>query len=107
MLRHAIAAIRGDSIAYVSGSSTAPASLAGPGVGRDPLFHCTGMLLFVSSHKAIRVFGVVVLIGFVVAASVYIASFVSVWCFFAAADRTVLYFYFRRAAFQTPVHHGR
>ncbi len=102
----AVATIRGHSIAYVSNLS----GTAGPSaLIRDalPYLVCTGAPPFVSSHAAIRVFGAVILVGFAVAASIYLGAFVSVWCFFAAADSTVLYFYFRRAAFGARPHPQR
>ncbi len=64
-----------------------------------PYLICTCVPLFVSSHRVIRLFGAAVLVGFVVSAALYLAAFVSVWCFFAAANSTLLYFYFRQTAF--------
>jgi hypothetical protein len=40
-----------------------------------------------------------------VSAYVYSATFTSVWCFFAAADSTVLYFYFNCAAMRARLQH--
>ena len=53
--------------------------------------------LLISSHGMIRLFGIVVLIGFAVSVYTYLTAFISVWCFFAAADSTLLYFHFKRA----------
>jgi hypothetical protein len=39
-----------------------------------------------------------VVIGFLVSVTTYFGTFISVWCFFAAAGSGVLYFYFRSAA---------
>ncbi len=64
---------------------------------------CTCVPLLLSSSGAIRRFGAIVVIGFLVSTYVYFTTFISVWCFFAAAGSTLLYFYFRRAA--TPVPH--
>ncbi len=60
------------------------------------LFTCVPLLL--SSSGAIQNFGAVVLTGFAVSAYTYFATFISVWCFFAAAGSALLYFYFKRAA---------
>jgi len=46
----------------------------------------------------IRVFGSIIVVGFAVSTYAYAATFISVWCFFAAADSTLLYLYFKRAA---------
>lgn len=99
----ATATIRGHSIAY--SDLSAPAS----GFPWDaiPYLLCTGLPLFLSSHRAIRTFGVAVMLGFAIAALIYLTALVSVWCFFAAAVSTLLYFYFRRAAFGVPAHHAR
>jgi hypothetical protein len=55
---------------------------------------CTFVPLLLSSSKAVRTFGATVLVGFLISASTYFATFVSVWCFFAAAGSSILYFYF-------------
>ena len=59
---------------------------------------CTCVPLLLSSSGAIRRFGAIVVTGFLVSVTTYFATFISVWCFFAAAGSGVLYFYFRRAA---------
>jgi hypothetical protein len=56
---------------------------------------CVPLLL--SSSGAIRKFGAIVGAGFLVSVYTYFATFVSVWCFFAAAGSAILYFYFRGA----------
>jgi hypothetical protein len=66
---------------------------------------CICAPLLLSSRGVIRIFGAMVLIGFVVSAYVYSATFTSVWCFFAAADSTVLYFYFNCAAMRARLQH--
>lgn len=64
---------------------------------QQPLYLlCTCVSLLLSSHKMIRVIGVVIVIGLVVSAYAYYATLVSVWCFFAAADSTLLYLHFKR-----------
>jgi hypothetical protein len=59
---------------------------------------CTCAPLLLSSSGTIRRFGALVAGGFVVSATVYFTTYISVWCFFAAAGSGLLYFYFRRAA---------
>ncbi len=56
---------------------------------------CTCVPLFLSSSGTVRIFGAMVLAGFVVSAYAYSATFISVWCFFAAAESAILYFYFK------------
>ncbi|NNG03182.1 MAG: hypothetical protein HKM95_03670 [Inquilinus sp.] len=63
-----------------------------------PYLACTSLVPLLSSHRLIRVLGVVVLVAFLVTAYAYSAAFISVWCFFAAANSTLIYFYFKRAA---------
>ncbi len=62
-----------------------------------PYFLCTCGALFLSSRPLIRAFGGVILVGFAISAYAYVATFISVWCFFAAAASSLLYFYFRAA----------
>jgi hypothetical protein len=85
------AAVRGHSISY--GSGVAAFSLE-----ELPYLVCTCLPPVMSSHRAIRWFGAVIVVGFLVSAYAYLTTFVSVWCFFAAASSTVLYLYFRQAA---------
>ncbi|MFY9643004.1 MAG: DUF6629 family protein [Rhodomicrobium sp.] len=59
---------------------------------------CACVPLLLSSSGAIQNFGAIVLAGFAVSAYTYFATFISVWCFFAAAGSSLLYFYFKRAA---------
>jgi len=56
---------------------------------------CACGVLFFSSHRLVRLFGAVVAVGFAVSAWAHYATLISVWCFFAAAASTVLYFHFR------------
>ena len=63
-----------------------------------PYLLCTCLPLVLSSHRTVRVFGAVVVLGFVVSAWLFVTTYVSVWCFFAAADSTLLYLYFKHAA---------
>ena len=48
----------------------------------------------VSSHRMVRVFGVLVLSSFAAAYYFYATWFISVWCFFAAVLSAVVYLYF-------------
>lgn len=52
-------------------------------------------LLF-SSHRQIRIFGVLVALSMVLASEAYSAAYVSVWCFFAAVLSLYLVFMIRR-----------
>lgn len=56
--------------------------------------------LLLQSQNSIRLFGVLVFIGYVMSLYLYIGVLISVWCFFAAAASGVLYFHFLR---QRPV----
>jgi len=69
-----------------------------------PYLLCTCLAMLLSSHRVIQVFGAVVLVGFLVSAYVYFATFISVWCFFTAAGSTLIYFYFKRAAKAVRLH---
>lgn len=51
---------------------------------------------FISSHKAILIFGVPNLIFFMIADFFYNTAFISVWCFFAAVLSLTLYFFLRK-----------
>ncbi len=55
---------------------------------------CGGFLL--SSHSALRVFGLIVVVGLIVSEAFFVTDLVSVWCFFAAAASAVLLVHFRR-----------
>jgi hypothetical protein len=70
-----------------------------------PYLLCTCAPLFISSHRTIQVFGAVILLGFAVSAYAYLATFISVWCFFAAGGSALLYFHFRHAAFSATARH--
>ena len=63
---------------------------------------CTCVPLLLSSSGAIQRFGAIVVTGFLVSVTTYFATFISVWCFFAAAGSGVLYFYFRQAGAPIP-----
>jgi len=59
---------------------------------------CTSVPLMLSSSIILQVLGAMVLAGFLVSAYTSFATFISVWCFFAAAESSLLYYYFDRAA---------
>ena len=62
---------------------------------------------FVSSHKIINVFGVVLFVSFAIAAWFYTETFFSVWCFFAAVLSIIVYWHFKRQPVATrPVETG-
>jgi hypothetical protein len=67
------------------------------------LFSCVPLLL--SSSRAVQNFGAIVLAGYFISAYTYFETFVSVWCFFAAAGSSLLYFYFKRAAVRPTLQH--
>ncbi len=92
------ATIHGHSIAYTSDVN--PLSWL-----QVPYILCTCAPLLFSSHRIIQIFFAVALVGFLVSAYVYFATFISVWCFFAAAGSTLLYFYFKRAAVSVRLSH--
>lgn len=48
-----------------------------------------------STHRMVRVFGVLALLSFGAAYYFYATWFISVWCFFAALLSAVVYFHFR------------
>ncbi|MDT3706194.1 MAG: DUF6629 family protein [Thiobacillus sp.] len=54
---------------------------------------------FLSTHRTVKVFGVLALLSFAAAYFFYTTWFISVWCFFAALLSTVVYLHFvlRRA----------
>ncbi|MFZ2101515.1 MAG: DUF6629 family protein [Oricola sp.] len=85
----AAARIAGHSIRYAGDDTLVPWML---GV----YLTCACGVLFVSSHPMVRLFGVIVAIGFAVSAWAHYATLISVWCFFAAAGSTVVYFHFHR-----------
>jgi hypothetical protein len=78
-----------NSIAYSNGLPYLPRQFAG-----YVLCACFPFLL--SSHKTLRIFGVIVLAGLIISASVYTYAYVSVWCFFAAVGSLTIYLHFAR-----------
>lgn len=55
---------------------------------------CGGFLL--SSQSTLRVFGLVIVAGFIASIAFFETVLVSVWCFFAAIASAILLFHFRR-----------
>lgn len=62
-----------------------------------PYLVATTLSLLLSSHKDVRRFGGVILVGFVVAYMSFRLAYISVWCFFAAVASVLVYCYVRRA----------
>jgi hypothetical protein len=56
--------------------------------------------LLISSHRALRYFGSTVAIGLAVSAAAYLATSLSVWCFFASIASVMIYLHFRGLAQQ-------
>jgi hypothetical protein len=52
--------------------------------------------LLLSSQRTVFIFGVIVLVGLVVARTFYFEAFISVWCFFAAVASVTILFHFER-----------
>jgi hypothetical protein len=57
---------------------------------------CLAPLL--STHRMVRLFGVVLTISMVVAAVIYLTWFASIWCFFAALVSAIVFLHFRYRA---------
>ncbi len=58
-------------------------------------FSATGISALFSSHTLVNIFGVLIFISAIVTYQFYSASFVSVWCYFAAILSIVIYWYIR------------
>lgn len=59
--------------------------------------------LLLSSHRAVIVFGVAVTASFSIAGELYRETFISIWCFFAAAASLIVLFHFFGAERRTVV----
>ncbi|MES0370812.1 MAG: DUF6629 family protein [Mariprofundaceae bacterium] len=57
----------------------------------------TCIVAFFSSHRLIRLFGLITLLFFLVAYWFYTEAFFSVWCFFAAIISLIIYLHFSQA----------
>jgi hypothetical protein len=78
------------SISYSNGLPYLPRQFAG-------YVLCVCFPYLLSSHRTLRMFGVIVLAGLIIAASLYTYAYVSVWCFFAAAGSLTIYLHFARS----------
>lgn len=93
--------------AFIHGRSISYSEDAGSlTVDHLPYLLSTILPLLISSHRAVRIFGGLVAAGFLVSALVYAGTFVSVWCFFAAASSVVLYLHFKRAALRASMQYS-
>jgi len=63
-----------------------------------PYVLATTISLLLSSHRMIQLLAVVILGGFAVAWLSFYQSYISVWCFFAAAASSIVYLFVHRAA---------
>ena len=62
-----------------------------------PYLLATGLSLALSSHRAVNLLSLIVVVGSVLAWFAYWDAFVSVWCFFAAGASAVVAVHFERA----------
>ena len=62
-----------------------------------PYVLATTISLLLSSHRMIQLLAVVILGGFAIAYWSYHQSYISVWCFFAAAASVIVYLFVRQA----------
>lgn len=88
IVRHPYAAqIAGHSLCYVNNSPYPPALF--------PFYAlATCGPLVVSSHRALRWFGWIIVIGLALSLLFYFVAFLSIWCFFAAAASVTVCAYF-------------
>ena len=84
-----VAAVDGGHIVYRNGV-TYPKGI------EIPYVLATTISLLLSSHRMIQVLALVILAGFGVAYVSFHASYISVWCFFAAAASILVYLFVRR-----------
>lgn len=78
-----------------------PHFFAGPILALYILGTCASSLM--SSHPAVRWFGVAATVSFAAAFAFYAFWFISVWCFFAALMSVTIFLFFRRPRSQTAV----
>lgn len=79
------------SVSYSNGQEFSP--LFGLAYGAT-----TTLPFLLSSHTALRSFGAVVILGFVISAVLFSATQLSVWCFFAGASSIMLYLYIAKSS---------
>ena len=80
-----------NSISYSNGTFYPPVLIA-------VYIACTTLPLIMSSHKAVRWFGALVVMGLAVSTTFYLLTAISVWCFFAAAGSIMVYLHFAAPA---------
>lgn len=80
--------IVGDSLAYYSTQAYPP-----PIMAAYLLATCGSCL--VASDKIIKIFGILLAISFAVSVLYFAATFISVWCFFAALLSVLIFWYFK------------
>lgn len=81
------ACVSGHSLLYTNGHPYTIAALVAYGL-------CTCLPPLLSSHRALRWFGLLVLTGLAVSTVFFAVASFSVWCFFAAAGSVAVYAYF-------------
>jgi len=85
------AVLTAHSLCYINNSPYPPFA-----IGIYVLATCGGFWL--STHRGLRVFGVIVTVGLAASLAFFLADLVSVWCFFAAAASVTLLFHFYQRA---------
>jgi len=88
--------IAGHSLLYSNGTSYPPIAMAA-------YIACTCLPFILSTHTALRWFGLIVVVGLIVSSVLYYSGFFSVWCFFAAGGSLVIYGHFSRLKSARPI----
>lgn len=82
-------------VSVIGGSLRYATDMRTPLPGGKVLYAASTVLpLLLSSHRPLAVMGGIVAVGLAVSLYAFQMTFISVWCFFAAAASTVLYFHF-------------
>lgn len=85
-------------VSVIGGSLRYATDMRTPLPGGKALYAASAVLpLLLSSHRMVAVMGGIVAVGLAVSLYAYQMTFLSVWCFFAAAASTVLYCHFANA----------
>jgi hypothetical protein len=92
MITHPYAAAIADGHIVYRNDATYPTGI------EIPYVLATTISLLLSSHRLIQAMAIVILAGFAVAYSSFHASYVSVWCFFAALASILIYVFVSRAS---------
>lgn len=93
IVKYPVTAVAGEHIVYVSPHFyQIPAMLL--------YLAATCIVSFFSSHRLVRIFGVLALALFLVAYWFYTAALFSVWCFFSAVLSVIIFLYFKAATFR-------